>query len=183
MPSAAMTPQEFWSLVEQTRNSSSEVQANALSEKLAALGLEGVVAFENHLNHHISELMSFDHLAANFIIQSYTSDDVFTDFQAWLVMQGKERFENARDDVETIAKWLEPEDVEAIDGGVFVTLSVEVYRSLGGDEDEFYDRIRHPDEVEFEIEWPETRAGFEERLPVLYRKFWNQERVRELHAD
>ena len=181
-----MNQEEFWSLVETSRQAAGgdcEAQAVALRTALLKGGKDQIVAFANHLNGRISELMSFDLLAASFIIQSYTSDDAFADFQAWLVMQGRERFEAALKDVSSFAQWLKREDVEGIDGSVFVTLAATAYQEAGGKEDEFYDRVAFPDEVDFEIVWPEDKSGFESRWPALYRKFWNQERVNELHQE
>ena len=171
----------FWLLVEQSRGSDAE-RAQALTDSLTSLGKDEIVDFENHLNRSVSQLMSFDHLAAHFMIQSYTSDDTFRDFQAWLVMQGRERFENAQKNVSSIADWLDRDSVEDIDGSVYVTLASSAYELAGGDEDDFYDQVEFPDDVDFEMDWPESPEGFETRWPTLYRKFWNAERIRELHA-
>ena len=61
----------FWLLVEQSRGSDAE-RAQALTDSLTSLGKDEIVDFENHLNRSVSQLMSFDHLAAHFMIQSYT---------------------------------------------------------------------------------------------------------------
>lgn len=181
-----MNIDQFWELIEKTLLSSggdSGTQAEELQHLLVRLGKKEIVAFENILNERISALSRFDVLAANFMIQSYVSDDVFTDFRAWLVSQGKDRYEGALQNVESIAEWLDRAAVDDIDGSDFVTLAVTAYEEIGGTEDEFYDAVKFPDESDFEQAWPEDRPGFEKKLPNLYRKFWNQERIEELHAD
>lgn len=175
---------EFWSLVHRSRQetSSCEAQAQWLEASLVGLGKEEIIGFENNLLKQVSLLQTFDHLAAHFMIESYTSDDTFRDFQSWLVMQGQERFEQAQKDPSTIADWLTPEAVESIDGSGFVTLSSSAYEEAGGDEDEFYDRVEFCDDPDFEMPWPDDKEGFEARWPKLCARFWNQERIDALHA-
>ena len=131
----------------------------------------------------MSELGSFDFLAAQYIIQSHVSDDSFEDFRAWLCMQGKERFEAASSDVSSIADWLKRDDVDSVDGGEYVTLCLNAFRKAGGTEDDFYDQIEFADEIDFEMEWPDDKKGFEKRWPRLVKAFWNQERIDELNPE
>jgi hypothetical protein len=98
-------------------------------------------------------------------------------------MQGRERFEAAMANVSSIADWLQRSHVESIDGGVFVTLSSSAFEAAGGSEDEFYDQVEFPDDIDFEIEWPDDKEGFAARWPRLVDAFWNQERINELHSD
>ena len=180
-----MEANEFWSLIDKSRQGaghSCDAQADWLKENLIGLGKEAIIGFENNLLNQISRVETFDHLAAHFMIESYTSDDTFKDFQSWLVMQGQERFENAQKDVSTIADWLERDEVEKIDGGCFVTLCSSAYEEAGGDEDEFYDKVEFSDTPDFDMPWPDDKEGFESRWPKLCAKFWNQERIDEIHA-
>lgn len=175
---------QFWSLIRESRQEtdSCEAQAGWLHERLVGLGKEAIIGFENNLLKQVSLLQTFDHLAAHFMIESYTSDDTFQDFQSWLVMQGQERFEKALEDPSTIADWLSVDAVGAIDGSCFVTLSASAYEEAGGDEDDFYERLEVFEDPDFDMPWPDDKEGFEARWPKLCATFWNQERIDELHA-
>jgi hypothetical protein len=119
-------------------------------------------------------------LAANFIIQSYVSDDVFEDFRAWLVSHGRERFEAAVSDPESICDWLERSEVDDIRGETMLLVAQRAYEAHG-DEEEFAARIVHPRTPKLKQDWPENADGYRKRWPRLVEKFWNLERIRELH--
>lgn len=175
----------FWSLIDQCRREagdSCEAKSSWLQDRLVGLGKDAIVAFENHLLCQVSRASTFEHLAAHFIIQSYTSDDSFRDFQSWLVMQGKERFELAMADVSSIADWLERDQVESIDGSCFVTMCSSAYEAAGGDEDTFCESVDFCEPSDFLMPWPDNPSGFKTRWPKLHAKFWNQARVDALHA-
>jgi hypothetical protein len=181
-----MDIRDFWTLVERTRAASDGTDAGhaaLLEQSLAGLGKQACIDFENRLNELIAALCTFEVLAANFIIQSYLSDDGFMDFRAWLVAQGRARYEDAKRDVSSIAGWLEREAVDAMDGARFLMVGLDAYTALGGDEDDYYDAISFPNEADFDEDWPDDVEGFHARWPALYEKFWNQERIDELHPD
>lgn len=181
-----MNENQFWTLIEHSRQVSQgdiDEQTEIIRTALTELGCDTIVEFENHLNSYISALSRFDVLAANFMIQSYVSDDGFEDFRAWLILNGKTRFEAALKNIESIAEWLERDDVDNIDGSRFVTIAVQAYEDAGGNSDEFYKQIAFAKEVDFEQTWPDNKQGFESKWPLLCKKFWNQARIEEMHAE
>src|SRR5688572_17566457 len=109
-----MSREEFWRLVEASRKQVD--QYGWLRKQLRRLSKEAITGFQVNLRGLMIEACSFPLLAANFVIQSYVSDDVFEDFRAWLVSQGKRRFKAAISNPETIAGWLRREEVDEIDG-------------------------------------------------------------------
>lgn len=143
----------------------------------------GIVRFGTILHRLLARAYTFELLAANFIIQSYVSDDVFEDFRAWLIAQGRERFEAALADPETIADFLEPDRVMDLGGEAILLAPSRAYAATYEDE-EGYDRdlVRTP-EPPLEQRWPDTSAGFRAMYPRLYDRFWNKERIRQLHPS
>lgn len=175
-----MNEDRFWELIENSQVSDDPYEH--LTESLRAAPADDIVAYQNILREKIAEACTFPILAANFVIQSYVSDDVFEDFRAWLVSKGRERFENAVSNPETIASWLERDEVDDIDGATMLLLAETAFAEYW-DEDQFFERIEYPSGPNIEEDWPDTKAEYRERYPALVDKFWNQERISELHAD
>jgi hypothetical protein len=178
-PTGAMAEPRFWSLIAEARQA--KKFHKALTAKLKALPPDEIVGFQNTLHRKLRDAHTFPVLAANFIIQSYTSDDVFEDFRAWLVSQGQERFESAVADPESICAWHERDDVEDMDGEAMLFVAQEAYEEYGDDED-FFERVHRPRTPDLEQKWPKDKAGFRKLWPRLVDQFWNQERIREIHG-
>jgi hypothetical protein len=176
--SSAMKEDRFWKLIEGARQEDDFIVA--LTTSLKELSADDIIGFQNVLHHQIVDACKFPLLAANFIIQSYVSDDVFEDFRAWLLSQGRERFVAAVADPESICDWLERSEVDDIDGQSVLLAAQRAYEEHG-DEEEFAARIVHPREPKLKQAWPDNVEGYKMRWPRLVDKFWNLERIRELH--
>ncbi|MEM7244157.1 MAG: DUF4240 domain-containing protein [Acidobacteriota bacterium] len=106
---AALDDDGFWSLVDEARQSARDdedalQQLTALCEPLEPVEL---VAFRLRLDEHLNDAYRWDLWAAAFLIEGGCSDDGFLYFRAWLVLQGRERFEAALADPESLADWIE----------------------------------------------------------------------------
>src|SRR5262249_22186747 len=99
----------------------------------------------------------------------------------WLVSQGQVRFESALSDPESICDWLDRDEVDDIDGELMLFVAQEAYDEHG-DEDEFADQVKRPRTPALKQDWPKDKAGFRKRWPRPVDKFWNQERIREIHS-
>ena len=126
---------------------------------------------------------SFPLLAANFVIESYVSDDGFRSFRAWLVSQGRNRFRGAVNDPESISEWLDKSSVDEIDGEPMLAVARDAYIEAGGNEQEFFQRTGSWSDPEMIHEWPESKDEFRKRFPKLVDCYWNDVRIREMHAD
>jgi hypothetical protein len=175
---AAMTADRFWKLIESARQE--DEFHGALTAKLSALPADAIVGFENTLQRKLGEAHKFPLLAANFIIQSYVSDDVFEGFRAWLISNGGERFKAAMANPESICDWFQRKEVDTIDGESMLLVAQQAYEKYG-DEEEFFARIVYPRQPKLVQDWPENAEGYKQRWPRLYAEFWNLKRIRELH--
>lgn len=175
---STMKDDRFWKLIAEARQEDDFLVA--LTAKLKDLPADEIVGFQNTLQRKLVDACTFPLLAANFIIQSYVSDDVFEDFRAWLISHGRERFEAAVSDPKSICDWLKRSEVDAIDGASMLLVAQRAYEE-NGDEGEFAARIVYPREPKLKQDWPENAAGYKKRWPRLVDKFWNLERIRELH--
>jgi hypothetical protein len=176
--SSGMSEDRFWKLIARARQEDRFIAA--LAAELKALPADDIIGFENILQRKSVAACSFPLLAANFIIQSYVSDDVFEAFRAWLVSQGRARYEAAVADPESICDWLERGEVEEIDGESMLLVAQRAYRAHG-DGEKFAARIEQPRDPPLKEDWPKNEAGYRKRWPRLVAKFWNLERIRELH--
>jgi hypothetical protein len=175
---SAMEEDRFWKLIEGARQDDDFI--TALTTNLKELPANDVVGFENTLQLKLAKASTFPLLAANFIIQSYVSDDVFEGFRAWLISQGRERFEAAVADPASICDWLERSEVDDINGEAMLLVAQRAYEEHG-DEEEFAARITYPRKPTLKQDWPANADGYRKRWPRLVKKFWNLERIRELH--
>lgn len=175
---STMKEDRFWKLIDEARQEDDFIIA--LTAALEDLPADDIIGFKNTLQRKLVDAHTFPVLAANFIVQSYVSDDVFESFRAWLVSHGRERFEAAVSDPESICDWLERGEVDAIDGDSMLLVAQRAYEEYGDDE-EFFARIVYPRAPKLKLDWPENAEGYQQRWPRLVDKFWNLERIRELH--
>ena len=175
-----MNEKQFWQHIEESANSDDFFES--LKTKLCSQGLAEITSFENHLLSKLVEAYKFPLLSANFVISSYVSDEGFKDFRAWLISQGETKFNDALNNPESIVNWLSKEDIELIDGEELIIAAEESYLELGGDEEDFFNSLNYPKEPDIEMNWPENKEEFEKFYPLLVRKFWDQEKIEEMHS-
>lgn len=175
-----MTEDRFWKMIEDAHDSGDAIAY--LSATLMASSRHEIISFNDILSQKIADAATFPILAGNFVIMSYVSDDTFRDFRAWLVYQGRGRYAAAIKDPETIADWLEYDEVDDIDGESMLMLAHKSYHAHGSDK-EFHDQILYVPDPKMDVTWPENKTEYRERFPRLVDKYWNQERIKELHSD
>ncbi len=167
-----MNENEFWIMIEQSRSAS--VQHKFLIEALSQLSPDDIISFQVILRAKMAEAYKPDLLEANFLIRNYVSDDEFEEFRAWLIANGRERFEAAMTNVETIADWLSPAATDNINGVMMLLVAQEAYQKYGGEEvfsDELY---KHPDFIfdpEIDHEWPPSKDALRQKYPRLFNAF------------
>jgi hypothetical protein len=171
----------FWEAVELSRSVGRRRQAASLYRILVGVPEQVIVSFAKIQHRKMHQLYTPDILAAHFIINGYTSDDSFEDFTAWIVAQGKTAFDRARKSASSLTELLEKKDVSRMEWDAFTLLAGKAYGDKTGKED-FYTRLGAPAPPEIKIAWPADRQGFESRYPELYRKFWDQKRMKTIHS-
>jgi hypothetical protein len=177
-----MTTSQFWQLIatarDQARNTTDHYKA--VRAALEGMHEKEILSFEQHLRSNLRRAYTFDLMAAAFIIMSYASDDTFEDFRAWLIAQGRERFEKAIVAPESVAQYLTRDAVEEISGEGLLEAAHSAYITKTT-RDDFFDKIEVPENPKIEMNWPKSREDFRRRYPALYDAFWNQERIAQLH--
>ncbi|MET7384736.1 DUF4240 domain-containing protein [Streptomyces sp. NPDC005385] len=113
-----MDETEFWQLVDSTRETAEgdpEEQADLLVERLVQLDPDSVLDFARHFESRYNRAYRWDLWGAAWVLLDGASDDAFDFFRCWLIGQGREVFEGAMHDPDTLAELLDDFD-EEIDG-------------------------------------------------------------------
>ncbi len=173
-----MTNDAFWEIIGRTKSASAgelEAQLEAIKIELSGLPESEVVEFDRIFGELKDRAYHWDLWGAAYIIGGGCSDDAFMDFRNWLISMGRDVYENALADVETLA------DLEIGDDSFFEELAYvasEVYeQKTGGDipylpHDFPVDPVGEP--------WEEKGDELERRFPRLWAKFVTSEPKRHI---
>ncbi|HYG82881.1 MAG TPA: DUF4240 domain-containing protein [Pyrinomonadaceae bacterium] len=102
-----MNVDEFWRLIDAARaGAGGEVglYGDSLRKTLAPLTPEELVSFDSLFDEHLSRAYQWDLWGAAYLINGGCSDDGFVYFRAWLVMQGRDVYERALSDPDSLAE-------------------------------------------------------------------------------
>lgn len=118
-----MNEARFWDLIERSRNGCCPVQRSfvtgrlrwtidddqsaKLVELLIDLETDEIIAFNHLFEEKLAQAYRWDIWAIAFIINEGCSNDNFMDFRAWLISRGKDFYENALQQPETIGDKVE----------------------------------------------------------------------------
>ncbi len=101
-----MNIDEFWQLIDKTRIESGDnptQQARLLEDALAKMPVEEIIEFQNIRNLLQNQAFQKSLQNAAHIIGEGCGEDGFMDFRTWLIGQGRELFEKAIQNPETLA--------------------------------------------------------------------------------
>lgn len=167
---------EFWELIDKTREAASgdaRKQSDLLTEELAKLPKEEIISFDGIFadlkdNAYIGNLWD----AATLIMYG-SGDDGFQEFREWLVGRGKEAYEKAIDNPETLV------DVLEVGEQIFPTLlgpAMEAYEKVTGKEmppmPRPWAQLQGRPKINIDTVESELLAEISARFPKLTTKFW-----------
>lgn len=101
-----MDQAQFWAIIDATRKRSGgdqDVMREALRESLGVLPTSEIVAFDRITEELVRRAYRWDLWGAAFIMNGGCSDDAFEYFRRWLVAMGREVYENALSDPDSLA--------------------------------------------------------------------------------
>ncbi|MCW7946720.1 polymerase [Streptomyces hygroscopicus] len=170
-----MDETEFWELVDESREAAEgdpDEQADQLVERLLRLDPESVLDFARHFESRYNRAYRWDLWGAAWVLLDGASDDAFDFFRCWLIGQGRETFEGAVHDPDSLADLLEDFD-EEVDGDG---------EELGYAADEAYEQLTgtvapdlglppassDPEGTPFDLE---NKSVLAERYPRLWDRF------------
>ncbi|MEU0337192.1 DUF4240 domain-containing protein [Streptomyces sp. NPDC006193] len=131
-----MDETEFWELIDATREAAGgdpEEQADLLVDRLLQLEPELVLDFARHFEARYNRAYRWDLWGAAWVLLDGCSDDAFDFFRCWLIGQGREVFEGALHDPDSLAGLLDDFDEEVDgDGEELGYAADEAYEQLTG---------------------------------------------------
>ncbi|MEZ0112856.1 hypothetical protein ABH920_006880 [Catenulispora sp. EB89] len=173
-----MDTAQFWHLVDQARDRVSDLDdAEAVAKEaqalFSALEVGDITAADQVLWQLMADSFQDSLWAAAYVINGGCSDDGFDYFRGWLILQGRELFEQALRDPDSLAAW--PVVVRAAQTGVdlecgsALVMTARAFTAVAGGEIPACDAIVYPD-ADPEGEWSFEFDDAEEmnrRLPKL----------------
>jgi uncharacterized protein DUF4240 len=127
-----MTEDDFWSIVHASGGGyqgDCEAQADRVRQRLAGLTTAEIASFKARFQEQMNRAYSWELWGAAFIINAGCSDDGFEYFRAWLIMQGRNVFEAALADPETLVDVVDAGEVECEE---ILYVPFEVYEKVSG---------------------------------------------------
>jgi hypothetical protein len=104
-----MKEAEFWRIIEMTKiasNGNDEKQVGLLIEYLSQLNEGEILEFDKLFVMYQEEAYDWRLWGAAYIIEGGCSDDCFTDFLVWLTVQGREVYEQALANPDSLADYV-----------------------------------------------------------------------------
>ena len=177
---SAMAADRFWQIIERAARSDHDPDAHmqALRTALSELSRDDIISFEVAFRRHLNESYTWDLWGAAYVIHGGCSDDGFEYFRRWLVSRGRDVYEPALADPDSLAQ------VDARPGpdGVWqfeeiYYIVTKVFEEKGGEGD-----VRDYSEPEAGLGGPgPSGEPFEEnaehlarRYPKLWRRFGSE---------
>jgi hypothetical protein len=176
---------EFWGLVEDARASVDDTVADpdgvadGLTKALGALEADEIVGFGVVLARLQVESYQWGLWAAAYLINSGASEDGFDSFRGWLIAQGREVWEAALTDPDSLADVVDedrPEGFEGFDGEGVLHVGSHAYKNLTGDDAAYWKAVdaQAPDTPdlpageEIDFDDPDDLEAHLPRLAALY---------------
>jgi hypothetical protein len=161
----------FWRLIDESRpaEGDSDDHALALTERLAALEPEEIVSFEHHCLSLVTELERASVIAVAGMVLGLPSDDQFTYFCGWAILQGKQVVEDLLHAPEKVGRYF-PQDVHA-QCEPALAAAMRAYQRRTGKWEMPIDYQSLPDPI---AERPLSDDEIRERFPDLWRRFVEQ---------
>ena len=125
----------FWHIIDTAVNKSGggvEKKMLLIRESLQHLTPEELIGFEITLRERIIEADHYNIMAAAKIIEGWVSDDSYLYFRCWLISKGRNCFENALKNADSIDKCITKDEVP--DGEDLLSVASEVYEEKTEDE-------------------------------------------------
>ncbi|MEA3490510.1 MAG: DUF4240 domain-containing protein [Campylobacterota bacterium] len=174
-----MTLDEFWNIIDKAKNTTDPDEVvEIVTKELANLSDEEIVYYQKHFDTLFERAEKWDLWGAIYLINGGCGDDSFMDFRYSLISMGKEVYNNAIANPDSLADLAlnedEDERFDALFNESFGYIAIEVYEEKTGEE--IYDYREDIDrEEDMGEEWDfDDRDECLKRLPRLTDKYWEE---------
>ena len=144
-------------------------QTEELRRLLSELPPEELLEFDRHFTGRMNAAYHWDLWGAAHLIAGACSEDGFVDFQGWLISMGRQVFEEALANAESLLDVADAPGVEAIFFEEFPQVAAQVHEALTGRE---LPEPQIPSPLLLAGEpWNAERGDLGQRLPRLWAKY------------
>lgn len=108
-----MDNDQFWQIIEAARKKhpeDGELRVDAIRDHLSKLAPHEIIDFDTILDECRDRAYSWDLWGAIYLMNGGCSDDGFTDFRGWLISRGREVYERALGDPDSLADEFDPSE-------------------------------------------------------------------------
>ncbi|MCG2418260.1 DUF4240 domain-containing protein [Aequorivita sp. F47161] len=165
-----MDENQFWNIIHATIKNSSgdyEKQQSELNTELSKLTAIEILEFDNKFRTLRGKAYIWELWAGAYIMNGGCSDDCFSDFRGWLIGQGKEVYDNAMRNPETLVELNYDFNNDDWEGLSYVPRAVYLKKTGGK---EMPNGIRENLKITGE-EWAEDGAELKAKFPKLHAKW------------
>ena len=177
MTASPMPAEKFWRIIERAAESAHDpdAQVKALGTALRELTLEEIISFEVAFRRYLNKAYTWNLWGAAYVIHGGCSDDGFEYFRRWLVSRGRDVYESALADPDSLAQLdAQPGPGSAWEFEVIYYVARGVFKEKGGDGD-----VRDHSEPEAGLAGPgpsgepfaEDEVHLARRYPQLWQRF------------
>lgn len=160
---------EFWALIESANEQSQgdmDRKCELVQAAVSSLSPESAAQFSKHFDDAMNRAYSWDLWGAAYVINGGCGDDAFSDFRASLISMGKERFEKALENPDSLAQEAFEEDSWFYEGFQYAVHE----GAEAAIEPQTLSVSALPDEPTGEP-WEEEPGGLMAKYPQLWKKF------------
>jgi hypothetical protein len=174
MTASPMAAEKFWRIIGRAAESGHEAQVQALRMALRELTLEETISFEAAFRRYLNKAYTWDLWGAAHVIHGGCSDDGFEYFRRWLVSRGRDVYDAALTNPDSLANWTCSQGHRNVwEFEEIYYVAREVFKEKGGEGD-----VRDHSEPEAGLGGPEPSgepfAEDEEHLARRYPKLWHR---------
>ncbi len=166
-----MEKAEFWTIIDASRDAAegdAEAQLETLSEALAVLSPDDIVAFDRHLSAYHIRAYDWALWGAAYVIGGGCSDDGFMDFRGWLISRGEQVYEAALLDPESLVDVVMDDEDCQVEGYQYIASQV-WEEQTGKEADEFPEHDLAYNTEPTGAQWDED--NLDALFPALCKRF------------
>ncbi|MCL2549538.1 MAG: DUF4240 domain-containing protein [Methanimicrococcus sp.] len=174
-----MGEDKFWEIIELSKADDPQDQLDNLTGILAAMTLDDIFGFDYRLDKFLETSYNQALWAAAHIVCGGCSDDEFDYFRAWLISKGRDVYEDALENPDSLINVFERADeTDFPENEEILYAALDAYEEAAG-KDDFYDVLDSFDDVfpilEIELDWDEDDPKTLEVIcPKLFKRYYEE---------
>ncbi|MDV0444947.1 hypothetical protein MmiAt1_04970 [Methanimicrococcus sp. At1] len=172
-----MSEDKFWEIIELSKSDDPQDQLDNLIDLLSDMTADDILGFDYQLDKHLEKSYNPELWAAAYIVCGGCSDDGFDYFRAWLVSKGRDAYENALENPDSLIDvFKDMDETDFPENEEILYAALDAYDELTGKED-FYEVLDSYDDgfeiLEIELNWDEDDPKTLEAIcPKLFERYY-----------